>query len=42
MELGLRGKVAIVTGANQGIAADRASYINGVTVPVDGGAIRCI
>jgi NAD(P)-dependent dehydrogenase (short-subunit alcohol dehydrogenase family) len=42
--------MAIVTGANQGIGkaiaealgADRASYINGVTVPVDGGAIRCI
>jgi 3-oxoacyl-[acyl-carrier protein] reductase len=24
------------------LASDRASYINGVIVPIDGGAIRCI
>jgi NAD(P)-dependent dehydrogenase (short-subunit alcohol dehydrogenase family) len=51
MELGLKGKGAIVTGASKGIGkaiaavslvSARASYINGALIQVDGGATRCI
>ena len=48
MELGLRGRTAIVCGASQGmglaiaeaLASDRAAYVTGTVVPVDGGLTR--
>jgi len=46
MERGLKGKVAIVTGASKGLgkamADARTSSINGVLMQVDGGATRCM
>ncbi len=46
MERGLKGKVAIVTGASKGLgkamADARTSSINGVLIQVDGGATRCM
>jgi NAD(P)-dependent dehydrogenase (short-subunit alcohol dehydrogenase family) len=39
MELGLKGKVAIVTGGSEGIGqGDSASYVTGTSINVDGGS----
>jgi NADP-dependent 3-hydroxy acid dehydrogenase YdfG len=42
MELGLREKVAVVTGASTGIGSDRASYSVGSTYFVDGGMLKTV
>ena len=51
MELGLKGKVTIVTGASKGmgvaalrmfLTSARVSSLTGVLMQVDGGAPRCI
>ena len=62
MELGLKNRIALVSGASSGIgyamkrladpseigsavaflASERASYITGVTLPVDGGWVRSL
>jgi NAD(P)-dependent dehydrogenase (short-subunit alcohol dehydrogenase family) len=42
MELGLEGKVAVVADVIAFLASERASYITGSVVTVDGGAGRSL
>ena len=42
MDLGSQGRVAIVAAASKGLDRGAASYINGTSVAIDGGAVRSL